>query len=190
MTSIGCVMWGVCTAGFSVCRSLNEGYLFWAINGIGLSLVIPTGQSLIADYYQVGSMICKLLCNSSLKELYSNLRLYAPDPLGQHIFHNCINLEKMQCVCVQTRQPEIGDNRCQASKHMLCVVDHALVLCIDIMQNADNGYTGRCIYPSLLLEYHMMPAELSVRWHSTSLHAECQHNNKKYSFATRHDYNE
>ena len=45
-------MWGVCTAGFSVCRSLNEGYLFWAINGIGLSLVIPTGQSLIADYYQ------------------------------------------------------------------------------------------------------------------------------------------
>ncbi len=56
-------MWGVCTAGFSVCRSLNEGYLFWAINGIGLSLVIPTGQSLIADYYQVGSMIRKLLCN-------------------------------------------------------------------------------------------------------------------------------
>ena len=53
VTSVGCIMWGVCTAGFSVCQSLKEGYLFWAINGIGLSLVIPTGQSLIADYYQV-----------------------------------------------------------------------------------------------------------------------------------------
>ena len=45
-------MWGVCTAAFSVCRSLREGYLFWAVNGIGLALVIPTSQSLIADYYQ------------------------------------------------------------------------------------------------------------------------------------------
>ena len=44
-------MWGVCTAGFSICSSLRQGYFFWAINGIGLSLVIPTGQSLIADYY-------------------------------------------------------------------------------------------------------------------------------------------
>lgn len=115
-------MWGVCTAGFSVCRSLNEGYLFWAINGIGLSLVIPTGQSLIADYYQVGSMICKLLCTK--KELYSNFGLYAPDPLGQHIFCKRINLERLQCLCVQTRQTKIGDNNCQASKHILYVVDH------------------------------------------------------------------
>jgi len=122
VTSIGCVMWGVCTAGFSVCRSLNEGYLFWAINGIGLSLVIPTGQSLIADYYQVGSMICKLLCTK--KELYSNFGLYAPDPLGQHIFCKWINLERLQCLCVQTRQTKIGDNNCQASKHILYVVDH------------------------------------------------------------------
>ena len=81
VTSIGCVMWGICTAGFSVCRSLNEGYLFWAINGIGLSLVIPTGQSLIADYSQVGSMMCKLLCTTA--ESQSNSGLYAPDPLGQ-----------------------------------------------------------------------------------------------------------
>ena len=53
VTTIGCLMWGICTAGFSACRSLKEGYFFWAMNGIGLSLVIPTGQSLIADYYQV-----------------------------------------------------------------------------------------------------------------------------------------
>ena len=58
VTSVGCVMWGVCTAAFSVCRSLREGYLFWAVNGIGLALVIPTSQSLIADYYQVCTLCC------------------------------------------------------------------------------------------------------------------------------------
>ncbi len=26
--------------------------MFWAVNGVGLSLVIPNGQSLIADYYE------------------------------------------------------------------------------------------------------------------------------------------
>lgn len=43
VTSAGCFIWGVCTAGFSTCRSLRQGYLFWAVNGIGLSFVIPTG---------------------------------------------------------------------------------------------------------------------------------------------------
>ena len=111
-------MWGVCTAGFSVCRSLNEGYLFWAINGIGLSLVIPTGQSLIADYYQVGSMICKLLRTTAESQCISGL--YAP---VWDIF--------------QTKQPnknavslygviKIGDN-CQASKHILHVIANALL---------------------------------------------------------------
>lgn len=55
VTTLGCIMWGVCTAGFSMCASLRQGYFFWAINGIGLSLVIPTGQSLIADYYQASN---------------------------------------------------------------------------------------------------------------------------------------
>ncbi|KAL0055016.1 hypothetical protein WJX82_005813 [Trebouxia sp. C0006] len=52
VTSIGCFVWGACTAGFSTCRSLRQGYVFWAINGVALSLVIPTGQSLIADSYR------------------------------------------------------------------------------------------------------------------------------------------
>lgn len=61
----------------------------------------------------------------------------------------------------------------------------------DIMQNADNGYIGRCWYPSLLLEYHTMPADLTVRWHSTALLcAECNNNNKKYSFLTCDDNND
>ncbi len=67
-------------------------------------------------------VICKLLCTK--KELYSNFGLYAPDPLGQHIFCKWINLERLQCLCVQTRQTKIGDNNCQASKHILYVVDH------------------------------------------------------------------
>ena len=29
-----------------------QGSVFWAVNGVGLSLVIPNGQSLIADYYE------------------------------------------------------------------------------------------------------------------------------------------
>ena len=59
--SIGCCLWGICTAGFSMCQSLKQGYIFWAVNGIGLSLVIPTGQSLIADYYQV-KWSCSCVC--------------------------------------------------------------------------------------------------------------------------------
>lgn len=51
VTTAGCFMWGICTASFSFCKTLNQGYLFWAVNGLGLSLVIPTGQSLIADYH-------------------------------------------------------------------------------------------------------------------------------------------
>ncbi|KAA6416826.1 MAG: hypothetical protein FRX49_13202 [Trebouxia sp. A1-2] len=76
VTSIGCVMWGVCTAGFSICRSLNEGYMFWAINGIGLSLVIPTGQSLIADYYQAsnrGKAFGALYLTGSLGGMFGSL---------------------------------------------------------------------------------------------------------------------
>lgn len=39
------------TALFSGCSTLTQGYLLWAVNGIGLALVVPTGQSLTADYY-------------------------------------------------------------------------------------------------------------------------------------------
>ena len=35
------------------CVSIHaQGSVFWAVNGVGLSLVIPNGQSLIADYYE------------------------------------------------------------------------------------------------------------------------------------------
>ena len=38
------------SAGFAFCNTVQQGYLFWAMNGIGLSMVIPSGQSLTADY--------------------------------------------------------------------------------------------------------------------------------------------
>ncbi|CAK0781097.1 hypothetical protein CVIRNUC_005284 [Coccomyxa viridis] len=47
----GCLVWGVMTLGFSVSRSLREAIFFWAINGLGLSLVIPNVQSVTADFY-------------------------------------------------------------------------------------------------------------------------------------------
>ncbi|CAK0787030.1 hypothetical protein CVIRNUC_010246 [Coccomyxa viridis] len=47
----GCLLWGVMTVAFSQCNSVMQGYIFWGINGIGLSMVIPSGQSMVADYY-------------------------------------------------------------------------------------------------------------------------------------------
>ncbi|KAL3131568.1 hypothetical protein ABBQ38_007869 [Trebouxia sp. C0009 RCD-2024] len=76
VTSAGCFIWGVCTAGFSTCRSLRQGYLFWAVNGIGLSFVIPTGQSLIADYYQAedrGKAFGVLLFSGSMGGMIGSL---------------------------------------------------------------------------------------------------------------------
>lgn len=39
------------TAGFALCTTLHQGMFFSAFMGVGLALVIPVGQSLIADYY-------------------------------------------------------------------------------------------------------------------------------------------
>ena len=52
MTSVTNLRMG---AGFSFCTSVQQGYLFWAVNGIGLAMVIPNGQSIIADSYSEAS---------------------------------------------------------------------------------------------------------------------------------------
>lgn len=49
--SLGCTIWGIMTCGFAFCKSKEQGYFFWAMNGVGLSMVIPNGQSVTADYY-------------------------------------------------------------------------------------------------------------------------------------------
>ena len=52
---VGCTIWGCMTALFSGCTTTAQGYVLWAINGIGLALVVPTGQSLTADYFPEAS---------------------------------------------------------------------------------------------------------------------------------------
>ncbi|KAG2426257.1 hypothetical protein HXX76_013015 [Chlamydomonas incerta] len=47
----GCMLWGCCSAAFAFARSVNQGIAAWAFNGVGLSLIIPNSQSLVADYY-------------------------------------------------------------------------------------------------------------------------------------------
>ncbi|GMH42215.1 hypothetical protein BSKO_10134 [Bryopsis sp. KO-2023] len=47
----GCFIWSLMTVLFSFTNSLPQGMVLWAINGFGLSLVIPSVQSLTADYF-------------------------------------------------------------------------------------------------------------------------------------------
>ena len=49
MITVGCLLWGVMTLGFSISRTLREAIFFWAINGLGLSLVIPNVQVSAGD---------------------------------------------------------------------------------------------------------------------------------------------
>ncbi|GAB4823909.1 hypothetical protein N2152v2_010955 [Parachlorella kessleri] len=48
--TLGAAVWGTMTAMFSGCNSIKQGIPFWAMNGVGLSFLIPTAQSLVADY--------------------------------------------------------------------------------------------------------------------------------------------
>lgn len=51
VTAAGCLLWACMTALFGCASSLRHGMAAWAVNGLGLAMVIPSGQSLIADYY-------------------------------------------------------------------------------------------------------------------------------------------
>ncbi|PNH07804.1 hypothetical protein TSOC_005693 [Tetrabaena socialis] len=48
---VGCCIWGFFCAAFSCATTVNQGIAAWAFNGVGLALIIPNSQSLIADYY-------------------------------------------------------------------------------------------------------------------------------------------
>lgn len=51
VTAAGCFIWGTMTAAAALCTTLRQAIACWAVNGLGLALVIPSGQSLIADFY-------------------------------------------------------------------------------------------------------------------------------------------
>ena len=41
---VGCLIWGCMTLGFSLAPNIHVAIAFWAVNGLGLSLVIPNVQ--------------------------------------------------------------------------------------------------------------------------------------------------
>lgn len=47
----GCLLWSACTATFAGCDGLASGAAVWAVNGLGLALVLPACQSLVADLF-------------------------------------------------------------------------------------------------------------------------------------------
>lgn len=51
VTAAGCFIWATMTSMFGCAQTLNHGIAAWAVNGLGLAMVIPSGQSLVADYY-------------------------------------------------------------------------------------------------------------------------------------------
>ena len=40
----GCLLWAAMTASFAACHSLAAGAAVWAVNGLGLALVLPNTQ--------------------------------------------------------------------------------------------------------------------------------------------------
>ncbi|KAG2486460.1 hypothetical protein HYH03_014907 [Edaphochlamys debaryana] len=48
---VGCAVWGFFCSAFAFARTVNQGIAAWAFNGVGLALIIPNSQSLIADYF-------------------------------------------------------------------------------------------------------------------------------------------
>lgn len=47
----GCILWATFTSLFACTSSMHVALPIVAVNGIGLALVIPNCQSLVADYY-------------------------------------------------------------------------------------------------------------------------------------------
>lgn len=45
--TVGCLIWGCMTLGFSMAPTIQAATLFWAVNGFGMSLAIPNVQVLL-----------------------------------------------------------------------------------------------------------------------------------------------
>ncbi|KAK9866373.1 hypothetical protein WJX84_011358 [Apatococcus fuscideae] len=51
IVTFGCLLWGIMTAAIGFSQSLSQAMVSCAFNGLGLALVIPCVQSLVADYH-------------------------------------------------------------------------------------------------------------------------------------------
>ena len=55
IVSFGCLLWGICSALFACTSSVAAALLIWAFAGVGLALIVPNAQSVVADYYECES---------------------------------------------------------------------------------------------------------------------------------------
>lgn len=55
IVAFAAVLWGVMTIALGLMTSVNQAMAYAAVNGVGLSLLIPSVQSVIADYYDASS---------------------------------------------------------------------------------------------------------------------------------------
>ncbi|KAK9844419.1 hypothetical protein WJX74_002206 [Apatococcus lobatus] len=51
IVTFGCLLWGIMTTAIGFSQSLSQAMISCAFNGLGLALVIPCVQSLVADYH-------------------------------------------------------------------------------------------------------------------------------------------
>lgn len=90
----GAALWAVCTVGISAAASLFVTCVYAAGSGVGLALVIPCAQSLMADYYPpeqrgraFGAMQLTMSAGSMLGSLFAtniaatSVRCYTPPTL-------------------------------------------------------------------------------------------------------------
>jgi len=55
IVAFAAILWGLMTIALGLMTSVNQAMAYAAVNGIGLSLLIPSVQSVIADYYDASS---------------------------------------------------------------------------------------------------------------------------------------
>jgi MFS family permease len=51
LVAVTCWYWAVMTTLFACSSATWQGSILWALNGLGLGVMVPNAQSLIADYY-------------------------------------------------------------------------------------------------------------------------------------------
>lgn len=55
---VGCALWTAMTALFVGAAHVWQGCLLWAVNGVGLALVVPNCQSIVADDWYQRPVVC------------------------------------------------------------------------------------------------------------------------------------
>jgi MFS family permease len=86
VVSVGALIWGLATIAMGLMTDLRQAYGFAVFNGIGLSLIVPSVQSLIADAYGAGtrgSAFGALYMISSLGSMA--VSFFSTSVGGQHI---------------------------------------------------------------------------------------------------------